>query len=62
MNQEPKAVRPHNDRGQGRKRLIPGEDTLPFTVRVPESLHAKLLRLGGSDWLRKQIAKAREPA
>ncbi len=47
-------------RGQGRPPLRPGERTIPFHVRLPESLHAKLLRLGGAAWLRKRVERAHE--
>ena len=52
--------RPPNDRGQGRKPLSPTEPTTTFVVRLPLSLHQKLLRLGGAAWIRELVAKAKE--
>lgn len=53
-------TRPMNDRGQGRKPLPPDEQTKPRSVRLTDARWEKLKRLG-SDWLAKQIDKAKEP-
>lgn len=51
-----------NDRGQGRKPLSKsGELMKARAVRMTDEEWAKCLRLGGSAWLRKQVAKAKEP-
>lgn len=49
-------------RGQGRKPLQEGVETVPVTVRMTTIQKDKLQRLGGSPWLRERIDKAREPA
>lgn len=48
-------------RNQGRKPLHPGELTVVKSLRLPLSQAEKLHRLGGNEWVRKQISKAREP-
>jgi hypothetical protein len=49
-----------NDRGQGRKPLPVDEQTKPRSVRLTDARWEKLKRLG-SEWLAKQIDKAKEP-
>lgn len=49
-----------NDRGQGRKPTPEGERRAT-SIRLSEDQHAKLARLGGADWVRGQIDKAKEP-
>lgn len=48
-------------RGQGRKALQPGEETVPVTVRMTQTQKEKLGRLGGPKWVRAQVDKAKEP-
>lgn len=48
-------------RGQGRKPLQEGEETVPVTIRMPTSMRDKLARLGGAAWVRARISKAKEP-
>ncbi|MEW6705026.1 MAG: hypothetical protein AB1430_09265 [Pseudomonadota bacterium] len=48
-------------RGQGRKPLQEGEQTLPVTIKMTESQKDKLVRLGGPQWVRDRIDKAKEP-
>jgi hypothetical protein len=57
-----KQKRPPGDRGQGRKPLVVGMETVPFVVRVTTDQRDKLLRLGGAKWLRERIDKAKEPS
>lgn len=47
-----------NDRGQGRKPLPADQQTKPRSVRLTEARWAKL-KLLGSEWLAKQIDKAK---
>lgn len=49
------------NRGQGRKPLEEGAETVPITVRVTRHQQGKLQRLGGAPWVRQRIDKAREP-
>lgn len=49
-----------NDRGQGRKPNAPEDQTKPRSVRLTDARWEKLKRLG-SEWLAKQIDKAKEP-
>ena len=49
-------------RGQGRKPLEEGVDTVHVSVRMTTTQKDKLQRLGGSPWMRARIDKAREPA
>ena len=54
------AKRPPNARGQGRK-PTPEGPRRSTSIRLTEQQHAKLARLGGADWVRVQIDKAKEP-
>ena len=54
------AKRPPNARGQGRKPTEQGERR-STSIRLTEQQHQKLARLGGADWVRDQINKAKEP-
>ncbi len=54
------AKRPPNARGQGRK-PTPEGPRRATSIRLDETQHAKLARLGGADWVRSQIDKAPEP-
>lgn len=48
------------NRNQGRKPLSPTEPTVTKCVKMPLSLAEKLDRLGGAEWVRQRIDKARE--
>ena len=48
-------------RGQGRKPLKEGQETVTLSVRLTVAQRAKLERLGGAAWLRDRIDKAKEP-
>lgn len=48
-------------RGQGRKPLAVGEETVPVTIRMTKPQKDKLERLGGPKWVRERIDKAKEP-
>lgn len=54
------AKRPPNARGQGRKPTEQGERRAT-SIRLTREQHEKLARLGGADWVRAQIDKAKEP-
>lgn len=47
-------------RGQGRKPVKTGEDTVTVSLRVTLPQREKLARLGGAEWVRAKIDKARE--
>jgi hypothetical protein len=48
-------------RNQGRKPIKEGEPTVTLSIRVTAPQRAKVERLGGAQWLRNKIDKAREP-
>lgn len=48
-------------RGQGRKPVKQGEDTVTVSLRMTSAQRDKLAQLGGADWVRKRIDKARAP-
>lgn len=48
-------------RGQGRKPLEEGVDTIPVTIRMTARQKAKLVLLGGAKWVRARIDRAKEP-
>jgi hypothetical protein len=49
-------------RGQGRKPLKEGEETVTISIRLTTAQKTKLARLGGAPWLRERIDKAKEQA
>lgn len=49
-------------RGQGRKPVKQGEETVTVSLRMTPEQRAKLARLGGAEWVRTRINKAKEPA
>ena len=53
--------RPPNDRGQGRKPIKAGEETVTVSLRMTPTQRDKLARLGGAAWMRERIDKAKEP-
>ena len=53
--------RPPNDRGQGRKPLQEGEETVTVSLRMTPAQRDKLKALGGAVWVREKIDKARPP-
>lgn len=55
---EPKATRGGPGRGQGRKPLAQGEETIPVTIRLTETQRDMLAALGGPKWVREQIEKS----
>lgn len=57
----PKAKHGGAGRGQGRKPLAPGEDTVPVTIRMTGEQKEKLKRLGGAQWVRTRIDDADDP-
>ena len=57
----PKRARGGAGRGQGRKPIKQGEDTVTVPMRMAIGQRAKLKRLGGGAWFRSQIDAAVEP-
>lgn len=47
--------------GAGRKAKDKAKPNKMMQIRLEEDQHAKLLRLGGSVWVRKQVNEAPEP-
>lgn len=47
-------------RGQGRKPVKHGEETVTLSLRVTVAQRAKLARLGGAEWVRRKIDLAKE--
>lgn len=47
-------------RGPGRPALDPAHDTVPVTIRMTPPQRDKLARLGGPQWVRDRIDKAKE--
>ena len=47
-------------RGQGRKPVKQWEETVTVSLRMTASQRDKLSRLGGAEWVRQRIDKARE--
>ena len=56
MEKKPRAP---SDRGQGRKPIKEGEETVTVSLRMTEGQREKLKRLGGGPWVRDRIDKAR---
>lgn len=48
-------------RGQGRKPVKQGEETVTLSLRVTVAQREKLARLGGAEWVRGKIDRAKEP-
>lgn len=46
--------------GSGRKTLSPASPTVVFPVRMTAEQRDKLHRLGGAEWIRSKIDKAKE--
>lgn len=57
----PRSTRGGPGRGQGRKALAEGVQTVAVPIRMTPDQRAKLARLGGPQWVRDRIDKAREP-
>ena len=48
-------------RGQGRKPVKQGEETVTLSLRATTAQREKLARLGGAEWVRGKIDRAKEP-
>lgn len=46
-------------RGQGRKPVKQGEETVTLSLRVTVAQREKLERLGGAEWIRSKIDRAK---
>jgi hypothetical protein len=47
--------RPPNDRGQGRKPIAEGEETVTVSIRLTATQRDRLAALGGAAWIRAAI-------
>lgn len=61
MPEQQKSSRGGAGRGQGRKPVKEGEDTVTASIRVTTPQREKLDRLGGAAWVREKIDRAKEP-
>lgn len=52
---QPNPKRGGAGRGQGRKPIQQGEETVTVSIRITTGQRAKLATLGGAAWIRKQI-------
>ena len=57
-----KAAQSKASTGAGRHCLYGGEAMKPRTIRMTDAQAAKLDRLGGGQWIRDRIDKAKDPA
>jgi hypothetical protein len=48
-------------RGQGRKPIKNGQETVTVSLRMTESQRDKLALLGGAEWVRQRVDKAKAP-
>lgn len=48
-------------RGQGRKPVAEGRQTVTVSLRMTEAQRDKLALLGGAEWVRQRIDKAKAP-
>ncbi len=48
-------------RGQGRKPVKQGEETVTVSLRMTQAQRDKLALLGGAEWVRQRIDKAKAP-
>lgn len=60
MPEQQKSNRGGSGRGQGRKPVKQGEETVTVSLRMTPEQRAKLARIGGAEWVRTKIDKARE--
>jgi hypothetical protein len=56
---ETKEPRPPSDRGQGRKPIKAGSETVTVSLRMTAEQRDKLAKLGGAIWVRERIDKAK---
>lgn len=54
-------MRGGSGRGQGRPPIKHGEKTVMKSMRMTEAQREKLARLGGAEWVRGKIDRAKEP-
>lgn len=58
----PMVTKPTPPARRGRPALSEGDATVPVVIRMTEPQKDKLRRLGGPQWVRDRIDKAKEPA
>jgi hypothetical protein len=56
-----KTIRGGPNRGQGRKPVKIGEETVTVSLRMTQGQREKLTRLGGAEWVRQRVDRARDP-
>lgn len=61
MPEQQKSNRGGAGRGQGRKPIKQGEDTVTVSLRMTIAQRDKLALLGGAEWVRQRIDKAKAP-
>lgn len=54
-----KQARPPSDRGQGRKPIKEGAETVTVSLRMTPDQRDKLGKLGGAAWVRERIDRAK---
>ncbi|NUZ07642.1 hypothetical protein [Piscinibacter koreensis] len=59
--EKPKNTHGGAGRGQGRKPLQDGAESVIYPIRLTPAQREKVTRLGGAPWIRARIDKAREP-
>lgn len=57
-----KSTRGGKREGAGRPTIKAGEPSIVTSIRLPESLHTKYMALGGGEWLRDKIKRAKVKA
>ena len=60
MQEQQKSNRGGSGRGQGRNSVKQGEETVTLSLRVTVAQREKLARLGGAEWVRQKIDRAKE--
>jgi hypothetical protein len=56
-----KATHGGTGRGQGRKPMVEGTRLKPVSIKMSEPQHEKLRALGGAEWVRSRIDRAKLP-
>lgn len=59
MPEQQKSSRGGAGRGQGRKPVKAGEETVTVSLRITVSQRDKLAQLGGAEWVRQKIDRAK---
>lgn len=51
-----------SNKRRGRPSISEGQDTVPVTIRLTEPQREKLGKLGGAQWVRDRIDRAKVPS